>query len=254
MLLKNRVIPVLLLKNKGLYKTRKFKSPVYLGDPINIARIFNEKEVDELIILDTNASKLNNSPNFEFIKNITNECFMPLSYGGGVYSIDQMSKLFSIGIEKIILNTAAIYNFELVTDAIKEFGSSSIVIGIDVKRSIFGNYCVFNHSRKKNTNLKPLEYAKKINKAGAGEIFLNSVERDGTMNGYDIKLIKKITSQVNIPVIASGGAGSLDHLKEAIKLAGASAVSAGSLFVFTGKHKAVLINYPKYKILCKLLN
>ncbi len=241
-----RVIPVLLLRNMGLYKSVKFKDHKYVGDPINAIKIFNEKEVDELVFLDITASINQQEPNYAILADIASECFMPLCYGGGVRSIEQIEKILYAGVEKVSLNTAAAEIPDLVNQAAKKFGSSTIVVSIDVKKSLFGGYSVYTKSGSKNNKVSPIEFAKKMEAEGAGEILLNSIDQDGTMNGYDLDLVKNISSQVGIPVIACGGAGSLDHMRAAVKQ-GASAVAAGSFFVFQGKHRAVLITYPDRK-------
>ncbi|WOD12589.1 AglZ/HisF2 family acetamidino modification protein [Pseudomonas sp. NyZ704] len=241
---RSRIIPCLLIQNRGLVKTVKFKSPVYVGDPVNAIKIFNEKEVDELVLLDIKASELGVEPDYELIAEVAGECFMPVCYGGGIRNLEQAKRIFSSGIEKISLNSAAIEEPNLIRRIADIYGSQSVVVSIDCKKSIFGKYSVMTRSGTKNMKLDPAEWAVTVEGAGAGEIFLNSIDRDGTMRGYDIDLVKAVTSVVSIPVIACGGAGSLQDLVEPIDLAGASAVAAGSLFVFHGKRKAVLINYP----------
>jgi len=251
-MLQTRVIPVLLIHKNALVKTIKFKTPKYIGDPLNAIKIFNEKEVDELVVLDIDASKNLNQPNFEMIKSFASECFMPVCYGGGITTIDQMKKIFAIGIEKISINTSAINNKEIIRKACKIFGSQSIVVTIDVKKNIFGNYKLYNHSKKKCQNIDPIIYMKEVIELGVGEILINSVDRDGTQNGYDIDLLRNFRSACTVPIIACGGAGCLNDLKRAKETANISAVAAGSLFVYHGKHNAVLINYPKYDLLEKL--
>ena len=235
-----RVIPVLLLNNDRLVKTIKFKRPKYIGDPLNAVKIFNDKEVDELIILDIAAKE----PNFHIIEEIATECFMPLTYGGAINSLEHINKLFSIGIEKISLNSLLHFKPNLITEAINQYGSQSIVASIDVKRNIFGKYSVYTKSGSLNTQKEPINFAIQMEDLGVGEIFLNSIDRDGTMEGYDLDLISNITSKINIPLIACGGSGCLEHMKKAINIGKASAVAAGSMFVYHGRHNAVLINYP----------
>jgi len=232
------------LRNNGLVKTIKFKDSTYVGDPINAVKIFNEKEVDELIFLDIDASKNKNEPPYELLKDIASECFMPLSYGGGINSIEQIRKIIKCGVEKVSINTAAFRNPDLIRESSEIFGSSTIVISVDVKKNIFGKYNVYINGGSENTGKDPIEYMKLAEKLGAGEIFLNSIDRDGTMQGYDIDLIKKASNELKIPLIVSGGAGSIDDMKQAISIGSASAVSAGSFFVFHGKRRAVLISYP----------
>ena len=246
-----RVIPVLLLRNGGLYKTQKFKDPVYLGDPMNAVKIFNEKEADELVFLDIEASRQNRVPDYDLIQSIANECFMPFCYGGGITTIEQIKRIIRIGVEKVAINTAA-ENLDFIKKASAEFAASSIVVSVDVKKDLLGSYKVYHKGGSQKSKYSLEEYIKKIEEAGAGEIMLNSIDRDGTMIGYDIGLIDKVCRIANIPVIACGGAGSVAHLKEGLDH-GATAVAAGSLFVFKGKHRAVLINYPQPEDL-KLIN
>jgi cyclase len=238
-----RVIPVLLLKNAGLVKTQKFKNPKYVGDPINAIKILNEKEVDELIFLDITASKEHKKPNLKLLNEIATECFMPLCYGGGIKTIEDIKNIISCGVEKVSLNTIAIENPDFVKSASDIFGSSTIVVSMDVKKNFWGKKTIYSYLGTKSTGLDPISFAVEMQKKGAGELLINSIDKDGLMNGYDYELIKQISKEVDIPVIACGGAGELKHLKEAIN-AGASAVAAGSMFVFHGKHRAVLINYP----------
>lgn len=239
-----RVIPVLLLKGNGLYKTVKFRNPQYIGDPMNVVRIFNEKEVDELCFLDISATSAKKEINYKIISEIASECFMPLSYGGGIHSMDQIKKLFNIGVEKVIINSAAHTNTSLISEASAHFGSQSIVGCIDIKKNFLGKYEVHIESGEKNTRKNPVDFAKELQEMGAGEILVNSIDRDGTMKGYDIELVKKISTSLKVPVIACGGAGSIEDLSIVIKEGSANAVAAGSMFVFHGKHKAVLISYP----------
>jgi len=243
------VIPVLLLKGNGLYKTVKFKDPKYIGDPMNAVKIFNEKEVDELCFLDISTTVEKKEINYKIIAEIASECFMPLSYGGGITHMDQMKKLFNIGIEKVIINTAAHSNTNLINEAASHYGSQSIVGCIDVKKSLLGKYEVFTQSGRINTGKDPLEFARQLQESGAGEILINSIDRDGTMRGYDVELLKKISSCLDVPMIACGGAGSIEDLSMAVKEGAASAVAAGSMFVFHGKHKAVLISYPTQSVI-----
>ncbi|MGX9389285.1 AglZ/HisF2 family acetamidino modification protein [Nitrobacteraceae bacterium UC4446_H13] len=243
-MLKSRVIPCLLLSGVGLYKTVKFKEPRYIGDPVNAVRIFNEKEVDEILVLDIEASPKNRGPNFDLIRDIAGECFMPLAYGGGVSSVEEMRLLQRIGVEKVSINTAAFRNPDMIKAAVDALGSSSIVVGIDVKRTLLGKYEVWIGGGRVNTKTDPVGYAERLNELGVGEILVNSIDRDGTMSGYDIPLIKKISDSVDTPVIACGGAGSLADMHDVISRGGIEAAAAGSLFVFHGRHKAVLISYP----------
>jgi len=251
-MLQTRVIPVLLLQNKGLVKTVKFKNPKYVGDPLNAIKIFNEKEVDELIFLDIDASKKGVEPDYKLIKDFASECFMPVCYGGGITNIEQIKKIFTLGIEKISINYFALKDDELIKKAVDIYGSQSIVVAIDIKKSLMGKYQIYDHTKKKNLKTPFLEYIKHIEELGAGEILINNVDLDGTQKGYDIDLLKQVVNYVKIPVIACGGAGELKDFQTAKKEANVSAVAAGSFFVFQGKHNAVLITYPKYQELEKL--
>ena len=242
-MLKTRVIPVLLLKNGGLVKTVKFANPTYVGDPINAVKVFNSKNVDELVFLDIVAAKEKRGPNYQMIAQITNECFMPLCYGGGITGVEEMKKVFSLGVEKVAINTAAIARPELVNEAAKVFGNQSVIVSIDARKNFFGKFEVFSHGGTYKTGLEVVEWARRGQNLGAGEIIVNSIDRDGTMQGYDMEMIKTVSTAASIPVIACGGAGKLEDFSAAVG-AGASAVAAGSMFVFYGKNRAVLINYP----------
>lgn len=241
---RSRVVPCLLLSNKGFYKTIRFKESRYLGDPINTLRLFNDKEADEIIILDISVSAGNKEPNIEYLKKIVSECFMPICYGGGISNIKQIETLYKIGIEKVSLNTSLANNPELIKDAVRNFGSQSIVASIDVKKSMLGNASVYLNGGSDKTKYKPVDYAKRAEELGVGEIMLTSIDHEGMMKGYDLDLIEKVSSAVSIPVIANGGAGSLEDCVRATEV-GASAAAAGSLFVYYGGRKAVLVNYPK---------
>src|ERR1700704_2462036 len=243
-MLKTRVIPTLLLRGAGLVKTTAFRNPVYVGDPINAIRIFNEKEVDELVLLDITASRTGKGPAFATIENIASECFMPVAYGGGITGVEQIRKILGAGVEKVVINAAALLNPQLVRDAVREFGSQAVVVSIDVKRKLLGRYEVYGDGGTKSTGHEPAAYARQMEDLGAGEILLAAIDRDGTMKGYDIELVAKVTSALGIPVIASGGAGSIADFAKAAKQGGAAAVAAGAMFVFHGPHRAVLITYP----------
>jgi imidazole glycerol-phosphate synthase subunit HisF len=241
-----RVIPTLLVQGGGLVKSRKFKDHRYVGDPINAVKIFNEKEVDEIVLLDISARSEGRGPDLSMIKEIASEAFMPLGYGGGITKIDEIKELIAGGVEKVILNSSAYENLNLVSNAAKYVGSQSVVVSIDVKRNIWGKYRVFIKNGTKNIDVEPRSYAIEMERAGAGELLLNSIDRDGTFEGYDIELIKSVSSAVNIPVVALGGAASVDDFSIAVQ-SGASAVAAGSIFVFQRTHRAVLISYPSQK-------
>lgn len=250
---RSRIIPTLLMDNDGLVKTQKFKNPRYIGDPINAVRIFNNKEVDELVLLDITASTEKREPKFENIVEIVSEAFMPIGYGGGINNMGHIERLFKIGIEKVILNTSAFENEDLISEASKVYGSQSIVVSIDVKKDFFGNYQIYTASGKTKQKIELLQALKKFQDLGAGEIMINSIEREGTMNGYDLKLVNDVCKNLRIPVVASGGAGKIEHFVEAIN-AGASGVAAGSMFVYQGVHRAVLISYIKSEELDSYLN
>ncbi|MBF8708233.1 imidazole glycerol phosphate synthase subunit HisF [Pseudomonas putida] len=243
-MIRKRVIPCLLLKDRGLVKTVKFKDPKYVGDPVNAIRIFNEKEVDELVILDISATAAKREPDFELLAEIAGECFMPICYGGGITKVEHAQKLFALGVEKVSINSASAESFGLVTAIAEMYGAQSVVGSIDCKKGLFGGYSVFTHNGSRDTKKTPLEFAKALEQAGAGEIFLNSIDRDGTQKGYDLSLISNVVNSVDIPVVACGGAGSVVDLNSVFEHCQVSAVSAGSLFVFHGKHRAVLISYP----------
>ena len=251
-MLRARAIPCLLLRNTGLVKTVRFGDAKYVGDPINAVKIFNEMEVDELVVFDIDASKRGAEPNYDLLADIASECFMPVCYGGGVNSVEQALRIVQLGIEKISVNTAAFLKPGLVAALSDVLGAQSVVVGVDVKRDWLGRYRVYDASSGKLTDRAPEAYAAELADAGAGEIFLNSVDQDGTQEGYDLKLIDKVARAVSVPVIACGGAGRTEDFVSAVD-AGASAVAAGSLFVFQGRHRAVLISYPPYKELERLL-
>ena len=239
-----RVIPCLLFRDESLVKTIKFKSPIYIGDPINAVKIFNDKEVDELVILDIMATREKRAPNFNYIKEIAGECFMPLAYGGGITSLSDIEELAKIGVEKVILSSFAVKNHNFLKAAVREFGSSTIVVCLDVKVNFWGKYGVYTDGGRVPSGEGPISIAKELEEIEVGELIVNSIDRDGTFKGYDLKLLKQITDVVNMPVVACGGAGSIEHFRSAITEGHVSAVAAGSFFVFHGPHKAVLIQYP----------
>ena len=252
-MLKNRVVPSLLLKNGGLVKTTKFDVPKYIGDPINAIRIFNTKEVDELMVLDIDASKLKKEPNYALIEQFAGECFMPLCYGGGIRNVEQASRIFKLGVEKVCLQTAVLDNINLIRELADRFGSQSVVVSVDVKKDWLNRPKLYQSSTSQNSNMNWLTFVKQAVNAGAGEILLNAVDRDGTLQGPDLSLIQQASSEISAPLIALGGIGSLKDIKDAVA-AGASAVAAGAFFVFHGPHRAVLITYPEYQELVKLFN
>jgi len=251
---KTRVMPCLLLRNRGLVKTVQFKNATYVGDPINTIRIFNEKEVDELILLDITATPEKKQINFQVISEVASECFMPLTYGGGIRSVQDAMRVFELGVEKIGINSYAHENPEFIKKLADIFGNQSIVASIDVKKSLLGKYHVWTEGGRFDTKLDPVDWAKKMEQMGAGEILLTSMERDGTFAGYDIELLKRVTSAVSVPVIACGGAGKLSDFHQAVSDGGASAVAAGSMVVYQGPNRAVLINFPLRKDIEALLD
>ena len=239
-----RVIPILLLKGQGLVKSIKFKDYRYIGDPINAVKIFNDLKADELVFLDILASKEKRSISLDFVRNVGDEANMPFAVGGGIRTIQQIKEIINAGAEKVIINTYAVENPDFIKQASDEFGSSTIVISIDVKKKFLGKKQVYTMAGLKATGLNPVDFAKLMQEKGAGEIIINSIENDGQMSGFDLKLIKQISESVEIPVVAIGGASNLLDFEKAVKESYASAVAAGSLFVYHGQRKAVLINYP----------
>lgn len=240
-----RIIPCLLVHNKGLVKTVKFKDPKYVGDPINVVKIFNEKEVDELIVLDIDASKTRQEPDYKMIENLAIECRMPLCYGGGIKTAEQAQRIFSLGVEKIAISSVAIENPEIVNEIAKRVGSQSVVVILDVKKnSLSSKYEIWTHNGTKNTGKDPVEFALEMEKQGAGEIVVSSIQNDGLMKGYELNLIQKVRDVIHIPMTVLGGAGSLNDIGEVIKQHGIIGAAVGSFFVFKGKYRAVLISYP----------
>lgn len=239
-----RVIPLLLLRNGGLVKSIRFKDHTYIGDPRNAIRILNEKEVDELILIDIRATAEGREPDLRLIREVAEECFMPFCYGGGVRSIDMMERIFKLGAEKIAINSGAVYCKSLISEAAARFGSQSVVGAIDARRVLFGSRLAYIANGTRCLWKTAKEHARWLEDQGVGEVLLTSIDRDGTMSGYDQELVLDVTSAVKIPVIAAGGAGCINDIADVIHIGGASAAAAGSLFVYHGRHKAVLINYP----------
>lgn len=239
-----RIIPILLLKNHGLVKTVNFKSPKYIGDPINAVHIFNDLKADELIFLDILASSQKRSIDVSVVRDIGDEAFMPFGVGGGISNLDQIENILKAGAEKVILNTNAVIRPQIIEEAAKYFGSQSIVISIDVKKNIWGRYETWVLNGSLNKKLDPVVVAKNFEEMGAGEVIIQSIDRDGTMVGYDLDLVQKVADTISIPVVACGGAGSLIHFKECYCVGHAHAMAAGSFFVYHGPRKAVLISYP----------
>ncbi len=245
-MLRPRIIPCLLVRDKGLVKTQKFKDARYLGDPMNAVRIFNEKEADELMIVDIDATIEGRGPDFKMIQHWAEECRMPLCYGGGITNVEQAQRIFSLGVEKIALSSGALVNPSLITELADKVGSQSVVIVIDVKKKLFGGYEVLTHNGKKSTGKNPFDLIKKLQELGAGEIVVNNIDADGEMKGYDLVLMEKARAATTLPLTALGGAGSLDDIKKLIQKFGIIGAAAGSTFVYKGKLKAVLINYPNF--------
>lgn len=247
-MLRPRIIPCLLVHKRGLVKTEEFKQSKYVGDPINAVKIFNEKEVDELIVLDIDATVEGRGPDFEMIKNLAIECRMPFCYGGGVTSVEEAQKIVQLGAEKVAFSFAAINNINLLKKVGEVIGVQSVVVVLDYKKKgLFGKLEIFSHNGKKATNINLFEFIKELNIIGVGEIVLNSIERDGKMQGYDIETVQKVRDIFQGPITVLGGAGTLEHLKSLIDKFKIIGAAAGSLFVFKGKYKAVLINYPSLK-------
>lgn len=244
-MLRSRIIPCLLIQNKGLVKTVNFKDPKYIGDPINAVKIFNEKEVDELIVLDIDATKENRGPNLKMIKNLADECRMPFCYGGGITTVEQAVKIISLGAEKIALSYSALTNINLCQEIGDVIGNQSVVVVLDVKKKkIFGGYDIYTHNGTKKSNWKLNDLISKLEEIGIGEIVINSIDNDGLMQGYDLSLIEAIREKCSMPITVIGGAGSIQHIKDLISKFKIIGAAAGSLFVFKGKYKAVLISYP----------
>lgn len=247
-MLRSRIIPCLLVHNKGLVKTVKFKDPKYVGDPINAVKIFNEKEVDELMVLDIDATREKREPNLEMIKNLADECRMPFCYGGGITTVDQARKIISLGAEKVALSYSALNNIELCKEIGSIIGDQSVVVVIDVKKKkLFGGYDIYTHNGTKKSKWKLEDLVEELEKIGIGEIVINSIDHDGMMQGYDSNLIEIVRQKCSMPMTVLGGAGTLDDIKNLISKYKVIGAAAGSLFVFKGKYRAVLINYPNRK-------
>ncbi len=246
-MLRPRIIPCLLVHDKGLVKTVHFKNPKYVGDPLNAVRIFNEKECDELMVLDIDATREGTEPDYNMIRNLAAECRMPLCYGGGVKTAGQAQKIFNLGVEKIAISSAAIERPGLVREMAEQVGSQSVVVVLDVKKKLLGGYEVFTNNGKKATGKNPAELAKMFQDFGAGEIVINAIDRDGEMKGYDLPLAEKIRDAITLPLTILGGAGTLADIGSLIRKYGIIGAAAGSLFVFKGTYKAVLINYPNWE-------
>jgi cyclase len=244
-MLRTRVIPALLVRNGSLVKTTRFGSFIYVGDPCNTVKIFNELEVDELFVLDISNDRAVRGPDVKLIKDLNDECFMPLGYGGGVRSLEDAQKVFATGIEKVVVNTAATENASLIGKIASIYGNQAVIVSIDVKRNIFGNYKVYVNSGKKKTTLDTVQWARNVVDMGAGEILLTSINQEGTWQGFDYEIIEKITEAVSVPVIAQGGAGSVEDILNLKEKTNVSAVAIGNLFVFQKKGMGVLVNFPE---------
>ncbi len=249
-----RIIPCLLLQNGGLVKTFHFDNPKYIGDPLNAVRIFNEKQVDEIMVLDIDATSRGTEPNYELIRKLASECRMPLCIGGGINSVKQIEMIIGLGVEKVAISAAAINNSNFISQAANRVGSQSIVVVMDVKKTgVLGRYEIFTHNGKKRTKLKPWEFAAKMEELGAGEIVLNSIDCDGVMKGYDLQLVDKVRERTSLPLTVLGGAGSLEDIKKLISRYNIIGSAVGSMFVFKGVYRAVLINYPPLDKKIKLI-
>ncbi len=247
-MLRSRITPCLLVHKKGLVKTVSFKDPKYVGDPINAVKIFNEKEVDELLVLDIDASVEGREPDFQLIKNLAVECRMPFCYGGGVKTVEQAKKIIGLGAEKVAISSAALENPQILKKIGDAVGIQSVVVILDIKKKkLFGGYEIVYANAKKTSNKKLIDFVKELQQIGIGELAINAVDEDGKMQGFDFKLFDSIRKETDMPMTILGGAGSLEHIEEAISRYKTIGVSAGSLFVFKGKYKAVLINYPDYE-------
>ena len=238
-----RTIPVLLLSQNGMVKTKSFSKPRYLGDPINAVKIFNEKMVDELILLDIEATT-KNKIEFDWIEDIVSEAFMPVAYGGGISALDDCARLLANGIEKVVINTAAVEQPNLISQAAQRFGSQAVVVSIDAKRNMWKQWKAYIRGGRKQSRFSPVNLAVACERLGAGEIMLTSMEREGAFDGFDVELLKSVTDTVGIPVIAHGGAGKISDFVPAVTAGGASAIAAGSMFVFAAKGEGMLISYP----------
>lgn len=248
-MLRTRVIPVLLLRNESLVKTFRFGRFTYIGDPCNTVRIFNELEVDELIFLDITATVEKRRPNLRVLRDIADECFMPLAYGGGIASLDDAKEIFSIGFEKVSLNSHAIDAPKLIEEIASVYGSQAVIVSIDVRRDFLHRTRVMTHAGRRKTSLDVLAWAKEAEARGAGEILLTAIDREGTWSGFECDLVKQVADAVSIPVIAHGGAGNLTHIRDVVSTCGASAIALGSMVVFQKKGMGVLVNFPDQQAL-----
>jgi cyclase len=253
-MLRPRIIPCLLIKDGGLVKSVQFKNYKYIGDPINAVKIFNEKEVDEIIILDIDATVHNRDPNYKLIETLAAESRMPLCYGGGVKTVEQAQKIFALGVEKVSISSEALSNPNLITEICNRVGSQSIVVVLDIKKNNLGEYEIWINNATKNTFKDPVAFSKEVQRLGAGEVVVNSIDEDGMMKGYDLELIEKVHNAISLPITVLGGAGSLKDIKNLISKYKVIGVAAGSLFVYKGIFKAVLINYPNSSEKARMLS
>lgn len=242
-MLRSRIIPCLLVHKNGLIKTVNFGDPKYVGDPINAVKIFNEKEVDELMVLDIDASVENREPNYQLIENLAAECRMPLCYGGGIKNETQAKRIISLGVEKVAFSSAIVDEPEIIPPIAAAVGNQSVVAVLDIKKNLFGSYSVYTHNGKKKSKREPVQFAKQLEALGIGELVINSIDRDGGMKGYDLSMARKIRNAINVPLTVLGGAGSVDDIEALVNEFGIIGAAAGSLFVFKGKYRAVLISY-----------
>lgn len=241
-----RIIPCLLVRDGGLVKTRRFGDDKYVGDPINAVRIFNEKEADELIVVDIDATIEGREPNYAMIENLAAECRMPLCYGGGITTAEQAKRIMSLGVEKVSLSAAAIARPALVTEIAAQVGNQSVVVVLDVKKKLLGGYRAFTRNGKVDAKISPVDFACEVERLGAGEIVLNAIDHDGMMDGYDLTIARQVRDAVRLPLTLMGGAGALAHMQEAVQQLGTIGLAAGSFFVFKGQYRAVLISYPSH--------
>lgn len=252
-MLRTRVIPALLLRHESLVKTRRFGDFTYIGDPCNTVRIFNELEVDELTFLDINATVCGRAPNFRLLADIADECFMPLSYGGGISTVDDAKRIFDVGFEKVVLNSGALRDPNLISEIAARYGRQAVIVSIDVRRDRLGRERVWSHGGGRSVPMTADEWALRAEASGAGEILLTSIDREGTWSGLDLDLIRRVSERVDIPVIAQGGAGSIEHIADAVRIGNASAVAVGSMVVFQKEGMGVLINFPDERLLREAL-
>lgn len=243
-MVQNRVIPCLLLQGKSLIKTIQFNKFTYIGDPLNTCRIFNELEVDEMIILDIEAAKKRTVPKFDYLKLMASECFMPLAYGGGLHDLEDIAKIFTSGFEKVVINTGLFEKHGLLEKVTNIYGQQSVIAGVDIKKNIFNKYCIYSNGGKKKENIDLHKWIKELDSMGVGEIMVTNISNEGTWKGFDLDIIKEISSEIDTPLIVHGGAGTKNDIEQAVNYGGASAVAVGSMVVYQNKDMGVLINYP----------